>query len=588
MVPDCYCNRYSFGGHLFQAVSFIGHFEDNISVTLSDLDRSSTHLIDDMERPHFGAPASVCPVLDVSLFYTAPHIRLSWNSLGNRHRGRTVSVQYRVVIVMRNRGIFQRTGSALAAMALLSACGGGGGSSNSNVSLPTSANGGTPTPTPSSACSLRARQDWVAAQMDTWYLFPETLPANLNPAAFSSVQTYLDGLTETARNQGRDRFFTFITSIADENAFLQSGATAGFGIRLSYDTDQSRLFVVEAFENAPAFAAGLDRGSEITGIGTATNNIQSVTSLFAQGGSSAVSDALGPSTSGTSRVLRFTDAAGTEMTTTVTKATFSIRPLSTRYGVRIIEDRGRKIGYLNLRTFINSADSQLRDAFGQFRAEGVTELIVDFRYNGGGLVATADLMGDLMGRGRFASDTWSITRYRPSRSNNDETRNFQSEAQSIAPTKIAFIGTGGTASASELVINSMKSYLDADIALIGTDTFGKPVGQIGLDRAQCDDRLRVVAFAKQNADGEGDYYDGLANTLPRTCRADDDFATPLGDPAESSVAQALDFLAGESCTPIAPAGAKVSRGGQVAANIERQLLMPNAPNPAQREVPGTF
>ncbi|VAW02273.1 Carboxyl-terminal protease [hydrothermal vent metagenome] len=376
--------------------------------------------------------------------------------------------------------------------------------------------------------------------------------------------------------------------MADENAFLQSGATAGFGIRLSYDTDQSRLFVVEAFENAPAFTAGLDRGSEITGIGTSASNIRSVTSLFAQGGSGAVSDALGPSTPGTARVLRFLDTSGTEIVTTVTKANYGISPLSPRYGVKIIEDRGRKIGYLNLRTFIDSANAQLRAAFGQFRAEGVTELVIDFRYNGGGLVSTADLMGDLMGRGRFASDVWSITRFRPSRSSSNETRNFRSEIQSIAPTKIAFIGTDGTASASELVINSMKSYLNTDIALIGTNTFGKPVGQIGLDRTQCDDRLRVVAFAKQNADGEGDYYSGLASTLSRSCRADDDFATALGNPAEASITQALDFLAGESCTPIIPSGSMINEQASQATATRRELLMPKAPNPAQREMPGTF
>ena len=65
-----------------------------------------------------------------------------------------------------------------------------------------------------------------------------------------------------------------------------------------------------------------------------------------------------------------------------------------------ISDGGRRVGYLNLRTFISTADPQLRSAFAQFRAQGVTELIVDFRYNGGGLVSIADLMGDLLGGNR--------------------------------------------------------------------------------------------------------------------------------------------------------------------------------------------
>ena len=62
-----------------------------------------------------------------------------------------------------------------------------------------------------------------------------------------------------------------------------------------------------------------------------------------------------------------------------------------------IDDGGRRVGYLNLRTFISTADPQLRAAFDPFRSQGVTEVIVDFRYNGGGLVSIADLMGNLMG-----------------------------------------------------------------------------------------------------------------------------------------------------------------------------------------------
>ena len=66
-----------------------------------------------------------------------------------------------------------------------------------------------PPPPTASACSLSARKDWAAAQLREWYLFPETLPANLNPAAYASVDDYIDALTATARAQRRDRFFTY-------------------------------------------------------------------------------------------------------------------------------------------------------------------------------------------------------------------------------------------------------------------------------------------------------------------------------------------------------------------------------------------
>ena len=112
----------------------------------------------------------------------------------------------------------------------------------------------------------------------------------MDRATVSNLDDYLDARVAPARAQGRDRFFTYATSIAEENALINSGSSAGFGIRLSYDTVGRRLFVVEAYEGAAALAAGIDRGTEITAIGTSSANLQSVSSLFASGGSQAVAD----------------------------------------------------------------------------------------------------------------------------------------------------------------------------------------------------------------------------------------------------------------------------------------------------------
>src|SRR4051812_32642179 len=181
----------------------------------------------------------------------------------------------------------RRFGALLGLVALLSGCGGGGGGSGQTATQTTPASSGT-------TCSLRDRQDWALAQLREWYLFPETLPASLDPAPYATVSDYIDGLTATARAQRRDRFFTYLTSIAEENAYYSSGSSAGFGFRLGYDTASNRVFVIESFEGTPALAAGLDRGSEITAIGTSASNLQTVASIMASQGPAGVSDALGP------------------------------------------------------------------------------------------------------------------------------------------------------------------------------------------------------------------------------------------------------------------------------------------------------
>jgi len=472
-------------------------------------------------------------------------------------------------------------GIILILAAAVSACGGGGsGSGGGSAIVPPSP---PPPPPPPTTCSLLNRQNFAGSVLNEWYLFPETLPTALSPSAYTTVGAYIDALTATARSQGRDRGFTYITSIQEENAFFASGATADFGARFAFQG--TRLFVTEAFESAPALAAGIDRGTEIIGIGTDSSNIRLVSDILATQGSAGVSNALGPNTVGTSRAFRITDSTGTR-DVTVAKAEYAIRPLSTRYGVKIIDNGGgQRVGYINMRTFISTANDQLRTAFADFRAQGITNFVIDFRYNGGGLVSTGELMGDLLGGNRSSSDVFSVTRYRASKSAENSTRRFAPQTQSVSPVKIAFISTRATASASELVAAAFVPFLGANAALVGSNSFGKPVGQIGLDLTACDDRIRVVAFAKENAAGQGDYFSGLAGTMRTTCAAADDITRPLGDPQEASLRAALDFVAGRSCTPIPIAQSAQSTNS---GNERRLLPAPTNASTAQREVPGLF
>ena len=464
------------------------------------------------------------------------------------------------------------------ALALVS-CGGGGSNGGSAGPI---AGGPTPTPTPT-VSAIQQQLAFAEAVLNEWYLFPDLLDNSVSTANFNDVQGYLDARVAPARAQDIDRGFTFATSIAEENALINSGSSAGFGIRLAYDTINNRVFLLEAFENANGFQSGMDRGTELLGIATPGQAEQLVSNLMASGGPQAVINALGPSDAGVTRTLRFAQAGGAIITADVTKSDFALDPVSDRYGALVLNDGGKQVGYINLRTFIVAdAADQLRDAFGTFQANGITELIIDFRYNGGGLVSVADTFGDLMGAGRVGA-VWSETVLRESKSSENETELFQTEQNAITPTKIAFIGRGGTASASELVINSMIPYVAAEnIALIGDNTFGKPVGQFGFDLEEFDLRVRATTFQTNNADGSGEYYSGLASVIPNTCRANDDIFTPLGDPSEASIETALSFLAGQPCTAISGGGIQTQSVGG------REMLQPDRPNAVQYQIPGVF
>ncbi len=474
---------------------------------------------------------------------------------------------------------------------LVTACGGGGGGGGSNNTSGSGNNTG-------STCSLTNRQNWVVSQMNEWYLYPETLPQNINVANYASVDALISALIATAKSQNRDRDFTYITSASQEDALIRSGSTAGFGILLYYDLTARRVFILEAYETAPAYAtANIDRGDEIIAIGTTSSNMRLVSDIIAAEGRQGVSNALGPSTAGLTRVLRVARGA-TVREVTVAKADYSLEPISPRYGARIIDDGGKRYGYINLRTFIvSSASTRLREEFLKFREAGITEVIIDFRYNGGGLVSVAETMGDLLGGNRQSSETFSATVFRASKSSNNTTKRFSPQPQSISPTKLAFITTSSSASASELVVNSFIPYFNDQLALIGGNTFGKPVGQIAADNAACDDRLRVLAFTTRNSASSDAYFNGLAEAVKASCRANDDFTQALGSASEGSTRKALDWLQGRACTPIpattaqAAAASGIGQGTTIEKDASLQLEpvpVSGQPTPAQREIPGLF
>ncbi len=470
-----------------------------------------------------------------------------------------------------------RISLGLALAGALAACGGGGGSGGNtgggNTPTPT---GGTPTP---SMCSLADRQAWVLQQLERDYLFPNLLDTSVDPANYTTVQAYIDALVAPARALGRDRYFTYITSIQEEQDLINSGSSAGFGFRLAYDSVNSRVFILEAFEAGPAFAQGIDRGTEIIAVdGTSTAD------LFASGGAAAFSEALGPTEAGVTRTLIIRQPDTTQSSVTVTKAEYVLDPVSDRYGAVVINNGGTDVGYINLRTFIVAdAGPQLRTAIDGFRQQGITQVILDFRYNGGGLVSVAELLGDLLGADKVGQE-YSRTEFNsilgPA---NNSSKDFAAQPEAIAATKIAVIGTGSTASASELTANAFIPYLGTNLALVGSDTYGKPVGQIARDRSACDDRLRVMAFRTVNADGGGDYYNGLADVMPRTCAATDDFLDQFGTTGEASTAAALTFLGGGACTAISAAGTQ-----QPLSRQRTQPMRPGAPTAAQYQIPGLY
>jgi C-terminal processing protease CtpA/Prc len=458
-----------------------------------------------------------------------------------------------------------QTAAAACACALIAACGGGGGG------------GGGVVP---GRCSATSQKNFVLNAAREWYLFLELLPATVDIGAFASAQQLLDALTATARSQNKDRFFSYLTTPGADSGFLLEGQFIGFGFRTRIEGN--RLLVPDVDEGSPAAQAGLGRGSEITHIDSGNGFVPVATILQTDPN---LEQAFGPPTEGVQRGLRYVRVDGQQFEAALTKTVVTIPPLPAN-GTAVLSlpnSPNVEVGYVNLRTFISTAETPLRNAFQQFRSRnpGIQYFILDLRYNGGGLVSTADLVGDLFGGG-LDGDVFEQMRFNASKSSNDSVRRFDEQPQSVMPVRIAFITTGGTASASELVVNSMKPWVE--VAIVGSDTFGKPVGQSAFDLAGCDLRLRLVSFKVTNALDEGEYFDGLAPTLPFACAASDDLTRDPWDRMEASTAAALSWLETGAC------GQVMSAAPAPALKAQEGIRVPfmRRPTPAQDALPGLF
>jgi C-terminal processing protease CtpA/Prc len=366
--------------------------------------------------------------------------------------------------------------------------------------------------------------------MQSWYYWYQSLPPSISPGAYASADALLDAL----RQQPLDRF-TYITTQAADQAFYGAGQYVGFGLGFSL-TSSNNLLVNQVFPGSPAEQAGLARGDTVTEI-----NGTPVPTLVTSGQLDAVLSVSGP---GVVLTFTFTDLHGKSHTATLTSAVITQPSVGT---TKVIDVGSRRVGYILFESFIDTSNALLDQAFASFASQGVTEVVIDERYNGGGEVSVAQHLASLIVGDSFAGRTLGTLVFNDKHTEQNQSVAFQTVANPLNLTQVFFITTQATASASEFTINGLVPHIH--VVTVGSATFGKPVGENGFD--VCTNVLYPITFKITNSAGYGDYFSGL----PATCAAADDRTHALGDPAETSLATALGYVRHGTCGATAQAEA---------------------------------
>lgn len=450
---------------------------------------------------------------------------------------------------------------SIASLIVLAACGGGGSSYSTPVAtIPDTVKPSNTLPSSASLKNLCAaprtnssdkqgtmdnEKAYLRSFVDETYLWYKEVPV-LDPTTYTNPQKYFDDL-KTSRKTASGRLVDeFHWSVTEESFDQQeAGISEGYGIEWARAASKPpRNWVVANLEPISPAGPIFKRGDKLKSVDGEDfengNNIDVLNEgLFPSN--------LNPHTFEVirgSQVLKFTIKPEIVSTTPVRYAKVTATPTG-------------NVGYLYFDDHISKAEPLLISAIQKLKADGAQDLVLDLRYNGGGLISIASRLAYMLGGSSTTGKTFDKLVYNDKRSVDNYDFPFynyasQDNGGAALPTlnlkRVYVLAGHGTASASEAIINGLRG-VDVEVILIGETTRGKPYGFVPQDN--CGWVYYTIQFKGENNKGFGDFADGFEPT----CVVKDDFTKDLGDVTEGRFAAALKYRDTKQCvaqTGLAP------------------------------------
>ena len=399
------------------------------------------------------------------------------------------------------------------------------------------------------AGTLAQEKSWVRAYIDETYLWFDEIPASVRADSYATPQAYFDALRTpalTASGKPKDRFH-FRYDTPAWQALSVSGAAVGYGFEVVVlrTTPPRDIRVAYTEPGTPATAAAIARGAKILFVdGADAINGASVEVLNA---------GLYPKKANETHSFTILDVNGSQRAFALTSKAIISTPVQ---NVKVIDTPPGLTGYLLFNDHLATSEGQLISAITQLKAQGITDLVIDVRYNGGGYLAIASQLAYMVATPAATTGT-VFERLLFNRKNpfgltaQEAITPFYAASRGLSTTsgqalpqlglsRVTLLTGPGTCSASESIINGLRG-VNVQVDLMGETTCGKPYGFLPQDN--CGTTYFAIQFEGVNNKGVGGYADGLAPT----CQVADDFGQALGDPLEKRLAAALSYRATGVC-----------------------------------------
>lgn len=376
-----------------------------------------------------------------------------------------------------------------------------------------------------------AVNNWILDVMGEVYLWLDDLGTPI--ASNSDPEDYFEALL----NRPTDRFSVIYPDYQELiNSLSGVELDAGYEITLYRESNTNNNVLAEISyikKNSPASNVDLKRGDFITKINDTQITIDNYIELL---------DAI----QGTHKLsyARFDEASNAfvpKPDVTLTAVQLAENPI---YLDTVYTINGEKIGYFVYNFFApgpsgNSKvyDDEMDAIFGTFKSEGIDHLILDFRYNGGGYVSSAVNLASLIAPGVGPTSVFSKTKYNDllmaevEELRNNQTK-FLAKNQNLGNTlknnRLYVLTSTRTASASELIINGLKPYMD--VYLIGDKTTGKNVGSVAFEDEENEENnygiLPIISQSFNSLD-QSDYTQGFVPNV--SLKESTELLRPFGD-----------------------------------------------------------
>ncbi|MDQ2762860.1 MAG: S41 family peptidase [Pseudomonadota bacterium] len=475
-----------------------------------------------------------------------------------------------------------RVALSVLAAAMLASCGGGGSSSSGSSSLPSSSSLAEQcaAPRPTAAMdpitgnlygdtqgSLDTEKAFLRSWIDEtylWYQDVRALPTTtLDATRYATPIDYFNVLKtplNDAAGQAKDKFHFTYDTVAWDNLSL-SGIAYGydFEVALVSSTPPRSAIVAYTDDGAATGDGGVGRGAVIVTVDGVD---------LANGSDTATLNAgLFPTAAGPHTLVVRDPGQTATRTVSLNARAITETPVQ---NVKTLPVPNQKVGYMLFNDHIATSEPALVNAVTSLKNKGITDLVLDIRYNGGGYLDIASELAYMIA-GPNVTTSANPPAFFEREMYNDRNPFNLTPAQATTPfhaTTQGFSGTSGialpvlglsrvyvlttadTCSASEAIINGLRG-VGVAVNLVGGTTCGKPYGFFPKDN--CSTTYFAIQFQGVNNLNFGDYPDGFAPT----CAVADDFTHALGDPAEAQLNLALGLRASGTCTPAMGAGTHI-------------------------------